>query len=192
MIVSSCGRIEPARAGRIGKAVPGHRVSIVDAAAHAVPAGVAGNIAVQRPDAVMFLRYWSNDEATAGKFVGDWMLTGDLGEMDAEGSIPFISRDDDIITSGGYRIGPGEVEDCLLGHPAVRLAAVIGVLNELRTEIVKAFIVLAVGARVSAANRLRRVPSGDGGRQDHSPRAARLGIIRTAGIRPPCPPRCVD
>jgi acetyl-CoA synthetase len=145
MIVSSCGRIEPARAGRIGKAVPGHRVSIVDAAGHTVPAGVAGNIAVQRPDSVMFLRYWNNDEATAGKFVGDWMLTGDLGEMDAEGSIRFISRDDDIITSGGYRIGPGEVEDCLLGHPAVRLAAVIGVPDELRTEIVKAFIVLHDG-----------------------------------------------
>jgi acetyl-CoA synthetase len=145
MIVSSCGRIEPARAGRIGKVVPGHRVSIVDAAGHTVPANVTGNIAVQRPDSVMFLRYWNNDEATAGKFVGDWMLTGDLGEMDSEGSIRFISRDDDIITSGGYRIGPGEVEDCLLGHPAVRLAAVIGVPDELRTEIVKAFIVLHDG-----------------------------------------------
>jgi acetyl-CoA synthetase len=145
MIVSSCGRIEPARAGRIGKAVPGHRVSILDAAGHAVPAGVTGNIAVQRPDPVMFLRYWNNDAATAGKFVGDWMLTGDLGEIDAGGSIRFISRDDDIITSSGYRIGPGEVEDCLLGHPAVRLAAVIGVPDELRTEIVKAFIVLHDG-----------------------------------------------
>jgi acetyl-CoA synthetase len=145
MIVSSCGRIEQARPGRMGKPVPGHRVSIVDALGQAVAAGVAGNIAVQRPDPVMFLRYWNNDAATARKFVGDWMLTGDLGEMDAEGSIRFISRDDDVITSGGYRIGPGEVEDCLLGHPAVRLAAVIGVPDELRTEIVKAFIVLHEG-----------------------------------------------
>ena len=83
----------------------------------------------------MFLRYWKNDAATAGKFVGDWMLTGDLGEMDAAGSIRFISRDDDIITSCSYRIGPGEVEDCLLGHSAVRLVAVIGVPDELRTEV---------------------------------------------------------
>jgi len=145
MLVSSCARIEPARVGRIGRAVPGHRVSVVDAAGQTVAAGIAGNIAVERPDPVMFLRYWNNEAATAAKFVGDWMLTGDLGEMDAEGTIRFISRDDDLITSGGYRIGPGEVEDCLLGHPAVRLAAVIGVPDELRTEIVKAFIVLHDG-----------------------------------------------
>jgi acetyl-CoA synthetase len=142
MVVSSCERITPARPGRIGRAVPGHRVAIVDAAGQVVGAGVAGNIAVASPDPVMFLRYWNNDAATAGKFVGNWLLTGDLGECDAEGHIRFIGRDDDVITSGGYRIGPGEVEDCLLGHPAVRLAAVIGVPDPLRTEIVKAFIVL--------------------------------------------------
>jgi acetyl-CoA synthetase len=142
MVVSSCGHIVRARPGRMGRAVPGHRVAIVDAAGCVVPAGVAGNIAVERPDPVMFLRYWNDDAATAGKFVGNWLLTGDLGESDAEGQIRFISRDDDIITSGGYRIGPGEVEDCLLGHPSVRLAAVIGVPDPLRTEIVKAFIVL--------------------------------------------------
>ena len=109
MVVSSCGRIMRARPGRMGRAVPGHRVAIVDAAGCVVPAGVAGNIAVERPDPVMFLGYWNNDAATAGKFVGNWLLTGDLGESDAEGQIRFISRDDDIITSGGYRIGPGEV-----------------------------------------------------------------------------------
>jgi acetyl-CoA synthetase len=142
VVVSSCGRIMPARPGRIGKAVPGHHVAIVDAGGCIVPDGVAGSIAVERPDPVMFLRYWNNEAATAGKFIGNWLLTGDLGESDAEGYIRFIGRDDDIITSGGYRIGPGEVEDCLLGHPAVRLAAVIGVPDDLRTEIVKAFIVL--------------------------------------------------
>jgi acetyl-CoA synthetase len=145
MVVSSCGRIMRARPGRMGRAVPGHRVAIVDAGGCVLPAGVAGNIAVERPDPVMFLRYWNNAAATAGKFVGNWLLTGDLGESDAEGQIRFISRDDDIITSGGYRIGPGEVEDCLLGHPSVRLAAVIGVPDPLRTEIVKAFIVLHDG-----------------------------------------------
>src|SRR5665213_3168421 len=142
VVVSSCGRIMPERPGRMGKAVPGHRVAIVDAAGCEVPTGGIGNIAVQRPDPVMFLRYWNNDAATAQKFAGDWLLTGDQGESDADGYIRFVGRDDDVITSGGYRIGPGEVEDCLLGHPAVRLAAVVGVPDQLRTEVVKAFIVL--------------------------------------------------
>ena len=99
----------------------------------------------------MFLRYWNNDAATAGKFVDDWLLTGDIGESDAEGYIRFVGRDDDVITSGGYRIGPGEVEDCLIGHPAVRLVAVIGVPDSLRTEIVKAFVVLKEGIQSSDA-----------------------------------------
>jgi len=142
MIISSCGRIMTERPGRMGKAVPGHRVAIVDAAGREAPTGTVGNIAVHRPDPVMFLRYWNNEEATAQKFVGDWLLTGDQGESDADGYIRFVGRDDDVITSGGYRIGPGEIEDCLLGHPAVRLAAVVGVPDQLRTEVVKAFIVL--------------------------------------------------
>lgn len=142
MVISSCASAGEAKPGRIGKAVPGHRVAIVDAEGQMVAAGIAGNIAVQRPDPVMFLRYWNNDAATAAKFMGDWLLTGDIGESDAEGYIRFVGRDDDVITSGGYRIGPGEVEDCLLGHRAVRLAAVIGVPDPLRTEIVKAFVVL--------------------------------------------------
>ena len=107
-----------------------------------MPAGAVGEIAIKRPAPNMFLRYWNNGAATEAKFVHDWLLTGDIGESDAEGYIRFIGRDDDLITSGGYRIGPGEVEDCLIGHPAVRLAAVIGVPDPLRTEIVKAFIVL--------------------------------------------------
>jgi acetyl-CoA synthetase len=145
MVVSSCASAGVAKPGHIGKAVPGHRVEIIDMAGRIVPPGVAGNIAVQRPDPVMFLRYWNNDAATAAKFVNDWMLTGDIGESDAEGYIRFVGRDDDVITSGGYRIGPGEVEDCLIGHPAVRLAAVIGIPDDIRTEIVKAFVVLQEG-----------------------------------------------
>jgi acetyl-CoA synthetase len=109
MIVSSCASAGIAKPGCIGKGVPGHRVAIVDQSGHTLPAGVAGNIAVQRPDPVMFLRYWNNDAATAGKFVDDWLLTGDIGESDAEGYIRFVGRDDDVITSGCYRIGPGEV-----------------------------------------------------------------------------------
>jgi acetyl-CoA synthetase len=149
MVLSSCGRIMPARPSRIGKAVPGHEVNIVDSAGHAVPIGEAGNIAIKVPDPVMFLRYWNNEPATHAKFAGEWLLTGDVGDIDADGYIRFIGRDDDVITSAGYRIGPGEVEDCLLGHPAVRLAAVIGVPDALRTEIVKAFVVLKEGIEAS-------------------------------------------
>ena len=145
MIVSSCARLMPARPGIMGRAAPGHRLAIVDDAGAVVPAGTLGNIAVKRPDPVMFLGYWANPSATEAKFVGDWLLTGDTGVMDAEGWIKFVGRDDDVITSAGYRIGPGEIEDCLLGHPAVRLAGVVGKPDPERTEIVKAYIVLKEG-----------------------------------------------
>ena len=145
MIVSSCARLMPARPGIMGRAAPGHRLAIVDDAGAVVPAGTLGNIAVKRPDPVMFLGYWANPSATEAKFVGDWLLTGDTGVMDAEGWIKFVGRDDDVITSAGYRIGPGEIEDCLLGHPVVRLAGVVGKPDPERTEIVKAYIVLKEG-----------------------------------------------
>jgi acetyl-CoA synthetase len=108
-------------------------------------AGEVGQIAVKRPDPVMFLEYWGNRQATRDKFIGDWMTTGDQGVMDAEGYFSFVGRDDDVITSSGFRIGPGEIEDCLIRHPAVALAAVVGKPDTLRTEIVKAFIVLKKG-----------------------------------------------
>jgi len=145
MIVSSCARLMPARPGIMGRAVPGHRLAIVDERGTVLAAGTLGNIAVHRPDPVMFLEYWRNPAATAAKFAGDWLLTGDTGAMDAEGWIRFVGRDDDVITSAGYRIGPGEIEDCLLGHPAVRLAGVVGKPDPQRTEIVKAYIVLKEG-----------------------------------------------
>ncbi len=145
MIVSSCAQLMPARPGIMGRAVPGHHLAIVDQSGAAVPTGALGNIAVRRPDPVMFLEYWRNPEATAAKFAGDWLLTGDTGVMDDEGWIRFVGRDDDVITSAGYRIGPGEIEDCLLGHPAVRLAGVVGKPDPERTEIVKAYVVLREG-----------------------------------------------
>ena len=151
MIVSSCARLMPARPGIMGRAAPGHRLAVVDDAGAVVPDGTLGNIAVQRPDPVMFLEYWRNPAATAAKFVGDWLLTGDTGVMDAEGWIKFVGRDDDVITSAGYRIGPGEIEDCLLGHPGVRLAGVVGKPDPERTEIVKAYIVLKDGRAPSEA-----------------------------------------
>ncbi len=99
----------------------------------------------------MFLEYWRSAEATKAKFAGDWLLTGDTGVMDGEGWIKFVGRDDDVITSAGYRIGPGEIEDCLLGHPAVHLAGVVGKPDPERTEIVKAYIVLKEGHAPSEA-----------------------------------------
>ena len=91
------------------------------------------------------LGYWNNPVATQAKFIGDYLLTGDLGMMDEDGYVRFLGRDDDVITSAGYRIGPGPIEDCMLSHPAVRVAAVIGVPDQERTEVVKAFVVLNEG-----------------------------------------------
>ncbi|MGQ9370498.1 acyl-CoA synthetase [Azospirillum sp. ST 5-10] len=145
MIVSSCAAIMPGRPGVMGRPVPGHAVAVIDDAGTVLPPGALGAIAVHRPDPVMFLEYWRNPEATRAKFVGDWLVTGDQGVADADGYIRFVGRSDDVITSAGYRIGPGEIEDCLLGHPAVRMAAVVGVPDPLRTEIVQAFIVLQDG-----------------------------------------------
>ncbi|MCC2113128.1 MAG: acyl-CoA synthetase [Hyphomicrobiales bacterium] len=141
-VLSSSASIGVSRPGAIGRPVPGHRVGIIDEAGNPVPAGTLGEIAVKRPDPVMFLRYWNNAPATEAKFVGEWLKTGDMGVADDDGYIRFVGRNDDVITSAGYRIGPGEVEDCLIGHPAVALAAVIGKPDPVRTEIVKAFIVL--------------------------------------------------
>ena len=145
LVLSSCGAIGVVRPGTIGKPVPGHEVAVIDAEGRPVRPGEAGQIAVRRPDPVMFLEYWGRPEATQAKFIGDWMMTGDQGVMDEDGYIRFFGRDDDVITSAGYRIGPGEIEDCLIRHPAVSLAAAVGKPDPLRTEIVKAFVVLKPG-----------------------------------------------
>jgi acetyl-CoA synthetase len=145
MLVSSSAVLTPPKPGIMGRPAPGHDVAVIDERGGRLPPGVLGLIAVRRPDPVMFLGYWNNPTATAAKFIGDWLVTGDQGELDADGYIRFVGRDDDVITSAGYRIGPGEIEDCLIGHPAVRMAAVVGVPDPLRTEIVKAFVVLQDG-----------------------------------------------
>jgi acetyl-CoA synthetase len=147
MVVSSCAAIMPPRAGWMGRAVPGHEVDVIDAEGNVVPPGELGSIAVRWPDPVGFLGYWRNEVATAAKFVGDWLVTGDLGRKSDDGWLQFVGRDDDIITSAGYRIGPGEVEDCLIGHPAVQAAGVVGKPDPERTEIVKAYVVLKPGYR---------------------------------------------
>ena len=141
LVVANCAGLMPARPGSMGRAVPGHEVAILDGAGAPQPVGEPGIIAIRRPDPVMFLGYWNNTAATAAKFSGDWLLTGDSGVMDGDGFFRFIGRADDVINSGGYRIGPSEIEDCLLRHPSVAMAAVIGLPDVLRTEAVTAVIV---------------------------------------------------
>jgi acetyl-CoA synthetase len=150
-VLSASAAFGVSRAGATGKPVPGHRVAIVDETGRELAAGETGQIAIRRPDPVIFLGYWRDIEATAAKFVGDWLLTGDLGWRDAEGYFTFVGRDDDVITSSGYRIGPSEIEDCLIGHPAVQLAAAVGKPDRVRTEIVKAYVVLVPGREPSEA-----------------------------------------
>lgn len=151
IVLASCAALGVSRAGAIGKSAPGHEVAIIDEIGEPVPAGVLGQIAVRYPDPVMFLEYWEKPEATEEKFVGQWMVTGDQGILDEDGYVHFVGRDDDVITSSGYRIGPAEIEDCLAGHPAVALAAVVGKPDPLRTEIVKAYVRLVDGTAASDA-----------------------------------------
>ncbi|MBM9595342.1 AMP-binding protein [Rhodobacteraceae bacterium MCCB 386] len=134
------------RSGCMGRAVPGHVVAVIDGAGNPVPDGEEGEIAVSTPDPVMFLRYWRQPDKTEEKFTGRWMRTGDLGRRDADGFFSFVSRDDDVITSSGYRIGPSEIEHCLAGHPDVVLAAAVGEPDPVRTEVVVAYVVLRPGA----------------------------------------------
>ena len=141
LIVGCCADVMDIRPGSMGRAIPGHVVDVVNGQGQPVKVGTVGEIAVKRPDPVMFLEYWRNPDATRKKFIGDWLLTGDLAKKDADGYFWFNGRKDDVITSAGYRIGPAEIEDRLMKHPAVAMVAVVGSPDEVRTEIVKAFIV---------------------------------------------------
>jgi acetyl-CoA synthetase len=157
LVLGSSAAIGVSRPGAIGKPIPGHTVAVIRHDGSPCAPGELGQIAVKRPDPVMFLEYWGNPGATEAKFIGDWMTTGDQGQVDDDGYVTFVGRDDDVITSSGYRIGPGEIEDCLIRHPAVALAAVVGKPDPLRTEIVKAFIVLKsqVGASDALASEIQ-------------------------------------
>jgi acetyl-CoA synthetase len=145
LVLGNCALLMPVRPGSMGRPVPGHAVAVLDAAGHPLAAGDVGEVAVRRPDPVMFLGYWNNEGATRDKFAGDWALTGDLARTDADGYFWFVGRKDDVISSGGYRIGPGEIEECLHGHPAVALAAAVGSPDPVRGEVVKAFVQLREG-----------------------------------------------
>jgi acetyl-CoA synthetase len=151
LIVGNCSEVMEIRPGSMGRPIPGHVVDVVDDEGVPVPVGTVGEVAVKRPDPVMFLEYWANPEATHAKFIGDWSLTGDLARKDEQGYLWFVGRKDDVITSSGYRIGPAEIEDCILKHPAVSMVAVVGSPDPVRTEVVKAFIVLKPDAASSTA-----------------------------------------
>ena len=149
-VVGNCQAAWPVKPGSIGRPYPGHRVAVIDDHGNELPRGELGEIAVHRhcngaADPVFFLEYWKNHEATRGKFVGDWCCTGDQARVDEDGYFWYQGRSDDIIKSAGYRIGPSEIENCLVKHPAVANAAVIGKPDEARGATIKAFIVLQPG-----------------------------------------------
>jgi acetyl-CoA synthetase len=150
LLVANCASLMPTKPGSMGRAVPGHTVAVLGPDGREVPHGTAGKIAARGPDPVFFLRYWNNPEATAEKIRDGWLLTGDTGHRDEEGYFWFHARDDDVISSGSYRIGPGEIEECLMKHPAVAMVAVVGVPDALRGEVVKAFIVPREGVAPDA------------------------------------------
>lgn len=157
LVLVSCSKIGACKAGSMGKPTPGREVAVIRSDGKVCEIGETGEIAIKRPEPVMFLKYWDRPDATEDKFLGDWMLTGDQGVVDEDGYFFFVGRDDDIITSAGFRIGPGEIEDCLIGHPSVKLAAAVGKPDPIRTEIIKCYVVLE-----------DNVPAGDGLKADIS------------------------
>ncbi|HVP88729.1 MAG TPA: AMP-binding protein [Casimicrobiaceae bacterium] len=156
-IVGNSHMLWPAKAGSMGRPYPGHRIVVIDEEGREVPRGEMGEVAVNRiapdgsPDPVFFLEYFKNPEATAKKFSGDWCRTGDLAQQDDGGYLWYQGRSDDMFKAAGYRIGPAEIENCLVKHPAVANAAVVPSPDETRGNVVKAFVVLASGQSASAA-----------------------------------------
>ncbi|CAN5133184.1 AMP-binding protein [soil metagenome] len=160
-VVGNCGRLWPARPGSMGRAYPGHRVAVIDEAGEICAPGAVGEVAVHRrdvhgmPDPVFFLGYWGQDAATQAKFTGDmadsWCRTGDMATQDAQGYLWYLGRSDDQFKSAGYRIGPGEIENCLVKHPAVANAAVVPKPDAERGALVKAYVVLSAGYTGSPA-----------------------------------------
>jgi acetyl-CoA synthetase len=145
LVLASNGNMMPVKPGSMGRAVPGHIAGIVDDAGQPLAAGTIGNLAFRGPDPVMMLEYWQNPEATRNKYADGWLITGDLAQCDEDGYFWFHGRADDVITSAGYRIGPSEIEDALARHPAVVMAAAVGVPDPVRTESIKAFVILKEG-----------------------------------------------
>ena len=145
LVLAACTGPMPRVPGAMGLPVPGHEVTLRDAAGE-VGTGQVGEVCLRAPDPVKMLRYRNKPEATAKKIVDGWLRTGDLATRDASGQITFHARDDDVITSAGYRIGPVEIEQALATHPDVVMAAVVGEPDPVRTEVVVAHVVLRDGA----------------------------------------------
>ena len=160
-VVGNCARLWPARPGSMGKGYPGHRVAVIDEAGQLCSAGTPGEVAVNRfdvhgqPDPVFFLGYWNNDKATTAKYTGDWCRTGDMAVADEDGYLWYQGRTDDMFKAAGYRIGPGEIENCLVKHAAVANAAVVPKPDADRGALVKAYVVMSPDC-------LAQRPSGDG------------------------------
>ena len=148
-IVGNCNALYPAKPGSMGMGYPGHQVRVIDDAGHECPVGVPGDVAVNRfdvhgdPDPIFFLGYWKNEAATQAKYTGDWCRTGDQALRDADGYLWYQGRSDDVFKAAGYRIGPGEIENCLVKHPAVANAAVVPKPDPERGAVVKAYVVIA-------------------------------------------------
>jgi acetyl-CoA synthetase len=151
LVIGCNSRLFPIRPGSMGKATPGFDVRIVNERGEELPQGERGIIGVRQPNPCTMIEYWKNPEATAKKFAGEFLLTGDLGVQDQDGYFWYVSREDDVITSAGYRVGPSEIEHTLLKHPAVALSAVVGIPDPIRTESIKAWIVLRPGFAPSDA-----------------------------------------
>ena len=155
-IVGNSHELWPAKPGSMGRPYPGHRVAVIDDDGNELPPGEAGEVAVHRiapdgtPDPVFFIEYAGNREGTRAKFTGDWCRTGDVAERDADGDLWYRGRSDDMFKAAGYRIGPSEIENCLVRHAAVANAAVVPSPDEERGNVVKAYIVLAAGHAPSA------------------------------------------
>jgi len=156
-IVGNSHQKWPARAGSMGRPYPGHRVAIIDDDGHVLPAGKTGDVAIHRRDIhsdldpVFFLEYWRNADATRNKFTGDWCRTGDLASADRDGYLWYQGRADDMFKAAGYRIGPSEIENCLVKHAAVANVAVVPKPDTERGALVKAFVVLTAGYTASSA-----------------------------------------
>ncbi|PUE31553.1 acyl-CoA synthetase [Limnohabitans sp. Jir72] len=148
-VVGNCARLWSARPGSMGKGYPGHQVAVIDEAGQLCPAGTPGEVAVNRldvhgqPDPVFFLGYWNNDKATMAKYTGDWCRTGDMAVCDEDGYLWYQGRTDDMFKAAGYRIGPGEIENCLVKHAAVANAAVVPKPDADRGAVVKAYVVMS-------------------------------------------------
>ena len=162
-LVGNCAARWPARAGSMGKPYPGHRVAVLDESGQSVMPGQIGEVALHKqdihghPDPVIFLGYWNRPEATTEKYRGDWLLTGDLAEVDANGYLWYRGRADDMFKAAGYRIGPSEIENCLVKHPAVANAAVVPKPDLERGNLVKAFVVLTAGTARDQASDMQLI-----------------------------------